>query len=72
MHVPSLFALCYRITDSAACSPHPPSPCVFSRHTRTRMTTVGYGDISPNSGVGEGNANEMVVAMLSMLFGTTM
>ena len=36
------------------------------------MTTVGYGDISPNSGIGEGNANEMVVAMLSMLFGTTM
>jgi len=31
------------------------------------MTTVGYGDISPNSM----KESEMVVAMLSMLFGTT-
>jgi hypothetical protein len=36
------------------------------------MTTVGYGDISPNGGVGDGDANEMVAAMLAMLFGTTM
>jgi hypothetical protein len=36
------------------------------------MTTVGYGDISANRGVGEGDANEMVAAMMAMLFGTTM